>query len=157
MSAQRILISFFEVCVKRGSVHWVCGSVCVELFALKTNQKVCANNWCSGCECRCVMGVCVMWRVVCVSVYVCVCECDVWCMCFQCMSNSGCQKTFKQMSLTCQTHSHTHPRSYTHNTSASLSNNNNNKRCASVCLCVCAALTFHAHKQMSFQRQLLII
>lgn len=142
MSAQRILISFFEVCVKRGSVHWVCGSVCVELLALKTNQKVCANNWCSGCEWRCVMGVCVMWRVVCVSVYVCVCECDVWCMCFQCMSSSGCQKTFKQMSLTCQTHSHndthTHPRSYTHNTSASLSNNNNNKRCASMCLCVCS-------------------
>lgn len=44
MSAQRILISFFEVCVKRGCVHGVCASVSVELCALKTNQKVCANN-----------------------------------------------------------------------------------------------------------------
>lgn len=142
MSAQRILISFFEVCVKRGSVHWVCGSVCVELFALKTNQKVCDNNWCSGCECRCVMcvwWVCVWCDVWCVSVYVCVCECDVWCICFQCMSSSGCQKTFKQMSLTCQTHSHnnTHTHAVTRTTQVPACPTTPTTKGVPVCVCVC--------------------
>lgn len=130
----------------------VCGTVRAKNKSKSLRQQLMQRlrvSVCDGCVCDVTCGVCVC-LCVCVSVVY------VFSMYVEQRLSKNFQTNVAHMPNSL-TQRHTHRRSYTHNTSASLSNNNNIKRCASVCLCVCAALTFHAHKQMSFQRQLLII
>lgn len=86
------------------------------------------------------------------------CECDVW---YVCVFNVCRAAAVKKLSNKCRSHAkltHTHTHAVTRTTQVPACPTTTTKGVPmSVCVCVCAALTFHAHKQMSFQRQLLII